>query len=144
MKAAAASFAAGAIFAIGLGLSGMTRPAKVLAFLDVTGDWDPSLAMVMIGAIAVHAVSFRLIRKRSSPLLEPNFALPDTVRVDGRLVAGAALFGVGWGMAGYCPGPALTAFGGGSPAGAVFVPAMIAGMLLFRVSGLGRERERDG
>jgi hypothetical protein len=126
------AFIAGLLFAAGLGVGGMTQPAKVFGFLDVAGNWDPSLAFVMLGAIAVHATAVRAILRRRAPLFAGRFALPTRRDVDARLVAGAALFGAGWGLVGYCPGPAVTALGGGSPAAAVFVPAMVAGMWLFR------------
>ncbi len=128
--AAAVAFFSGLLFALGLGLSGMTQPAKVLAFLDIGGAWDPSLAMVMIGAIAVHATSYRIITRRPSPLLGGHFGLPSSTQLDAKLLGGAALFGVGWGIAGYCPGPALTAIGGGSAAALTFVPAMLGGMFV--------------
>ncbi len=129
---ALASFACGLLFAVGLGVSGMTQPAKVVAFLDVAGNWDPSLAFVMIGAIAVHATSYRWITRRRSPLLGGTFRIPGEAVIDGRLIAGAAIFGVGWGMIGYCPGPAVAAVGGGAAVAFWFVPAMIAGMVLYR------------
>lgn len=120
---------AGAMFGAGLLLSGMTRPDKVLGFLDVTGRWDPSLAFVMIGAIGVHAVAYRLIRLRPSPLLDARFHWPPDSGVDRRLLAGAAVFGIGWGLAGFCPGPALVAAATGATSALVFVAAMLAGML---------------
>jgi uncharacterized membrane protein YedE/YeeE len=125
------AFVAGLLFAAGLGVGGMTQPAKVLGFLDVAGNWDRSLAFVMLGAIASHAPSVRWILRRRAPLFAVRFALPTRRDVDARLVIGAALFGTGWGLVGYCPGPALTALGGGVPAAALFVPSMVAGMWLF-------------
>jgi uncharacterized membrane protein YedE/YeeE len=130
MTAFLASFACGLVFAIGLALGGMTQPSKVVGFLDFTGSWDPSLAFVMGGALAVHAVLGRFVRARPGPLFSPAFTLPTRTDVDRRLVAGAAIFGVGWGLGGFCPGPALVALGGGMSAAFVVVPAMIAGMLL--------------
>lgn len=124
---------AGLLFAVGLGVSGMTQPAKVFRFLDVTGDWDPSLALVMAGAIAVHAGTMRLVLGRERPLFASRFALPARRELEPRLLAGAAVFGVGWGIAGYCPGPAVTSLGAGVTAALVFVPAMLAGMALARV-----------
>src|SRR5690606_37556201 len=91
-----------------LGISGMTQPGRVVGFLDVFGDWDPTLAFVMAGAVAVHFITYRLIRKRKSPLWAPKWHLPTDRKLDSKLVLGAVLFGVGWGLAGYCPGPALT------------------------------------
>lgn len=120
---------AGAMFGAGLLLAGMTRPDKVLGFLDVTGAWDPTLAFVMVGAIAVHAIAYRLIRRRPSPLLDARFHWPPGDGLDRRLLAGAAIFGVGWGLAGFCPGPALVAAVTGATSSLVFVAAMIAGML---------------
>jgi uncharacterized membrane protein YedE/YeeE len=111
---------AGLSFGAGLVLSGMTRPAKVLAFLDVFGEWDPSLAFVMAGAIAVHALGYRLVRRRRRPLGGDRFHVPERGVIDRRLLAGAALFGVGWGLAGYCPGPAVVALASGSLGVAVF------------------------
>lgn len=117
-------FVSGLLFSLGLGVAGMTQPAKIIGFLDFTGDWDASLAMVMVGAIGVHLVCYRLIRRRRAPLLSPVFAVPSSDRLDWRLVAGAALFGVGWGLSGYCPGPAFTSMGTGGS-----VLALVAGML---------------
>jgi hypothetical protein len=120
--------ASGFLFALGLGVSGMTQPAKVLAFLDVAGSWDPSLALVMIGAIAVHAPIARLILRRRAPVLASAFHLPALRTIDGRIVTGAAVFGVGWGLAGLCPGPAVTVLASGKPIAFAFVGAMLAGM----------------
>ena len=132
MKKLAASLVAGLLFGLGLALAGMTLPSKVLGFLDVTGDWDPSLALVMGGAIAVHATLQRLIRRRERPLFDARFHLPTRTDIDRRLVVGAALFGVGWGLVGLCPGPALVTAATGAPWALVFVVAMAAGMLLQR------------
>jgi uncharacterized protein len=128
--ASVAAFFCGVLFALGLGLSGMTQPAKVLAFLDVGGRWDPSLGFVMLGAIGVHAPLVRLILRRRAPVLASAFHLPTLRRVDRRIVAGAAVFGVGWGLGGLCPGPALTVLASGKPIAVVFVAAMLAGMAL--------------
>lgn len=133
MSALLVSFLSGVIFAFGLGLSGMTRPAKVVGFLDFTGNWDPSLACVMIGAILVHALLYRLIRRRPSPLFAPTFAIPTRQDIDLRLVSGAALFGLGWGIGGFCPGPALTALASGHAAVLIFVAAMVMGMSLHKI-----------
>ena len=125
---------AGLVFGIGLVVSQMVVPAKVLGFLDVFGDWDPSLALVMGGAILVAAPAFALARRMGAPLLAPRFEIPTRRDLDARLIAGAAIFGVGWGLVGLCPGPALVALGfGGGPA-PVFVAAMLAGMLIFHVT----------
>lgn len=125
-----ASFACGLLFAFGLVAGGMTQPSKVVGFLDVTGHFDPSLALVMGGALATHALLRRFVLARARPVLAPKFSLPSRSDIDGRLVAGAAIFGMGWGLGGFCPGPAVVALGGGAPSALVFVPAMLAGMLL--------------
>ena len=126
MKKALISFACGLLFAVGLGLSGMTLPSKVLGFLDLFGHWDPSLALVMGSALAVLGVVRALAPAR--PLLAESFPAPPTRLIDARLVVGASLFGIGWGMAGFCPGPGLVAIGAGSKAALIFVPAMALGM----------------
>ncbi|HVJ93355.1 MAG TPA: YeeE/YedE family protein [Labilithrix sp.] len=130
MKIIGASFAAGATFALGLGVSGMTKPAKVLGFLDLFGAWDASLAFVMVGAIAVHFVAYRLIMRRRSPLFDTRFHLPTRKHVDARLILGAALFGVGWALGGYCPGPGLVAAASGATSAVVFVVGMLVGGLI--------------
>jgi uncharacterized membrane protein YedE/YeeE len=137
VKAGLASFGAGLLFAAGLVVSGMGRPAKVTAFLDVVGDWDPSLALVMGGALAAYLPLYRLIVRRK-PLFAPAHSLPTKKAIDVPLIAGAALFGVGWGLAGYCPGPAIVAGGALVPAALVFLPAMLGGMLLGRLIGTSR------
>lgn len=122
----------GLIFGLGLIVSGMVSPSKVLAFLDFTGaDWDPSLALVLISAVGISALGAALVRRRKSPLLAPVFSGPLKQAVDGRLLLGAAMFGVGWGLVGYCPGPALAALALGAPSAMAFVVAMLAGMGLF-------------
>ncbi|KZE33255.1 hypothetical protein EV683_10694 [Crenobacter luteus] len=132
-KTVAVAFASGLLFGVGLLLSGMADPAKVLAFLDLAGAWDPSLILVMGGALAVALLGFRGVRAGgTTPLGEP-LNLPTATRVDGRLVAGSLLFGAGWGLAGLCPGPALVRLGAGLPDAALFVAAMLAGMALHRV-----------
>lgn len=122
---------AGLLFALGLAVSGMTQPAKVVGFLDVAGRWDPSLAFVMLGAILVHLVLYRLILRRSSPVFSPHFELPTRRDLDRRLVLGSGIFGVGWALGGYCPGPALVAMGSFSSQALLFSASMLAGMLLF-------------
>ncbi len=124
----------GILFAIGLGISGMTQPQKVIGFLDLFGQWDPSLAFVMIGAIGVHASMYRWIRKRSSPVLADQFHVPNRSDLTPPLLVGAALFGVGWGVAGFCPGPGLTSLASGNLASLVFVGGMVGGMLVFKIS----------
>lgn len=128
-----AALVAGALFATGLVLSGMVNPARVLGFLDVAGAWDPTLAFVMAGALTVAAPAFWLQRRRARPLLDTAFHLPPKLTIDRPLLAGAVLFGLGWGLAGFCPGPALAALGGGQPGVLVFVAAMAAGMVLYRL-----------
>lgn len=129
MKANLTALGAGALFAVGLAISGMTLPSKVTGFLDVAGAWDASLAFVMMGAIVVHFVAQRLVRKRSAPLFDTKFHVPTRKDIDARLVAGAALFGIGWGLGGYCPGPGLVSAASGAPAAIVFVVGMTIGML---------------
>lgn len=131
---------AGLIFGIGLLISGMTNPAKVIGFLDLAGHWDPSLAFVMAGAIAVAAVGFKFARTRTRSLLGLPMNLPTARHIDRRLVVGSLLFGIGWGIAGVCPGPALVLLGSGIGKGAVFVIAMLVGMGLFEW--LERKKQR--
>lgn len=126
----AVGFGTGALFGAGLVVSGMTRPSKVLGFLDIAGEWDASLAFVMIGAIAVHAAAFQWLRRKEAPRFAARFDLPAQTTIDRRLVIGAALFGVGWGLGGFCPGPALTSVAALAPGALVFVAAMTAGVLL--------------
>ena len=130
MKALVSSFFSGLVFALGLGISGMTRPIKVIGFLDFFGAWDASLAFVMAGGIGVYFLAYRLVAKMATPLFAPSFALPKRGDLDARLIGGAALFGVGWGLGGFCPGPALTALASGAPAALIFVAAMVLGMYL--------------
>lgn len=122
---------AGLIFGVGLLVSGMTNPAKVLGFLDLAGTWDPSLALVMAGAIAVATLGFWVAKNRRRSLLGLPMNLPTARHLDRRLIIGSLLFGVGWGLAGICPGPALVLLGSGILKGAAFVLAMLAGMALF-------------
>ncbi|QIJ73275.1 YeeE/YedE family protein [Methylobacterium sp. NI91] len=133
MAATASAFAAGLLFGLGLIVSGMADPAKVLAFLDVTGRWDPSLAFVMAGAVAVSAVGYRVARRRGRPVLASRLDLPTRRSIDLRLIAGAAVFGLGWGLVGLCPGPALTLLTVLPAQAATFVAAMAVGMLVFRL-----------
>ncbi len=127
------AFIAGLLFGLGLLVSGMANPAKVLGFLDLAGHWDPSLALVMAGAILVGLVAFRLASQRQRSLLAEPMRLPTSRDIDRRLVLGGIGFGVGWGLAGFCPGPALVALGAGEMKAVVFVAAMLAGMALFEV-----------
>ena len=130
---ALASLLAGLVFGLGLILSGMTNPAKVLGFLDLAGPWDPSLALVMAGAIAVGLAAFALARRRETSLLGLELKLPASRRIDRRLIGGSLLFGIGWGVAGFCPGPALVALGMGEAKAAVFVASMLLGMGVFEL-----------
>lgn len=120
----------GIVFGVGLAMSGMTDTAKVLGFLDVTGHWDPDLAFVMGGAVFVTLVGFRFIPKMKRPVLNPRFYLPATTVIDGRLIGGAAIFGIGWGVYGYCPGPALAALTYLDSKTAIFVVATLVGMTI--------------
>jgi uncharacterized membrane protein YedE/YeeE len=122
---------AGLVFGLGLIVSGMADPAKVLGFLDLAGAWDPSLALVMAGAIAIGLVAFTLARRRTRSLLGLPMQLPQGRGIDRRLALGGIAFGIGWGLAGFCPGPALVALGMGEAKAAVFVLAMLAGMGIF-------------
>lgn len=126
------AFLIGAIFGLGIAVSGMINPAKVLNFFDLAGSWDPSLAFVMAGALAVAIPGYRLTFARPAPTFEDRFQLPDTRVIDRRLVLGSATFGVGWGIAGFCPGGALPAIGTGDPAVFLFLAALIAGMMIAR------------
>lgn len=124
------ALASGLIFGLGLIAGGMTDPGKVKAFLDVFGQWDPSLAMVMGGAIAVGLVAFSLAARRKTAWHGDLMSLPSNRTIDTRLLLGGALFGVGWGVAGFCPGPAIVALGSGLPAAVVFIVAMLMGMVI--------------
>lgn len=128
----AIAFASGLVFALGLGLGGMLQPSKVLAFLDFTGNWDPSLAFVMAGAIGVHFVFARAPLRRDRPVVGTEFAMPLETRVTGQLAFGAALFGAGWGTAGYCPGPALVSVVSCAPSALVFTGSMIVSIFAAR------------
>lgn len=127
------AFLLGVLFAIGLGISGMTLPTKVIGFLDLFGDWDPSLALVMVGAIGVNGLVYAVVKKRSAPLLAPRFRLPTRTDIDGRLVGGAVLFGTGWGLGGFCPGPGVVSAASGATSSLVFVAAMVVGMLAWKL-----------
>jgi uncharacterized membrane protein YedE/YeeE len=129
MKRAVGAFVTGLLFGAGLLLSGMTQPSKVNGFLDVAGRWDPSLMFVMVGGIATHFALYRWVTRRPSPLLEPRFMIPTRKDIDAKLILGAVLFGVGWGLGGFCPGPGLVAVTQGGNALA-FVGAMMLGMRL--------------
>ncbi|GJD42295.1 hypothetical protein AFCDBAGC_0130 [Methylobacterium cerastii] len=131
-----AALVAGLLFGSGLALSGMMDPARVLGFLDVAGAFDPTLAFVLTGAVAVSAVGYLLRRGMARPLLAGRFEVPAARRLDPKLLGGAALFGIGWGLVGLCPGPALAALVLGLPDVAIFVAAMLGGMLLYRLTSI--------
>lgn len=130
---------AGLVFGLGLILSGMTDPAKVTAFLDLAGDWDPSLAFVMLGAVAAAAPGFAIAKRRRESVLGTPMQLPAVTKIDRRLLLGSLAFGIGWGLAGYCPGPAITSLGRGSSVALIFTVSMLIGMLVFE----GLERYRS-
>jgi uncharacterized membrane protein YedE/YeeE len=130
MKKVGIAFAAGLLFGVGLSLGGMTQPAVVLGFLDIFGAWDPRLLFVMGGAVLTTAVGYRLVLRRPQPWLAERFQLPGARRFDARLIGGAALFGIGWGVAGYCPGPALASLAAGAPALLLRVGCMVLGWWL--------------
>ncbi|MBN3855091.1 YeeE/YedE family protein [Paraburkholderia sp. Ac-20340] len=129
-----ASLVCGFLFGGGLALSGMTRPQKVLGFLDVSGAWDGSLLFVLGGAVTLAVIAFRLILRRAKPVLDDRFALPTAKAIDARLIAGAALFGIGWGAAGYCPGPAIALLAHPNIEALYFLPSMIAGWWMYRLT----------
>ena len=131
MKRLVVAYVSGVLFAVGLAVSGTTHPSKILGFLDFAGDWDPSLVCVMAAGLAVNFVFFRVAARRGAPLLSSSFHLPPRSAIDGRLVGGAVLFGVGWGLGGFCPGPALVSAVGGAAPVIAFVVAMLASMALF-------------
>lgn len=128
-----AALLSGLVFGLGLIVSGMANPSKVLGFLDLAGPWDPSLAFVMAGAIAVGLAAFAVTRRRTTSWLGLAMKLPTGQRIDRRLVGGSMLFGIGWGIAGFCPGPGLVALGAGEAKAAVFVAAMLVGMAIFEL-----------
>jgi hypothetical protein len=136
MKRAITAFLAGLLFGVGLIIAQMTNPSKVIGFLDVAGNWDPSLAFVMVGAIGVYGLAYWLSRVRHArPFLVEGFNLPVRRQIDRSLVLGALIFGAGWGLSGFCPGPALTSAGFGEPRVWVFIAAMLAGMMMYRLRG---------
>ena len=133
MKIIISSYLIGILFAAGLGISGMVRPERIISFLDISGTWNPSLIFVMVGALFVHFILYKLIRKRGTPLFAAEFNIPSNYKITFRLVVGSMIFGIGWGIAGYCPAPAITALASLKAAPVVFVLSMILGMLLFEV-----------
>jgi hypothetical protein len=134
------AFIAGLVFGLGLIVAGMANPAKILAFLDIAGKWDPSLALVMAGAIAVGLVAFALAQRRTMSALGLPMQLPTASTLDARLVGGSIVFGIGWGLAGFCPGPAIVAVGAGYAKAAVFVAAMLLGMVALELIPRNRAR----
>jgi len=122
-----AAAASGALFGVGLAISGMTKPAVILGFLDVAGAWNPALLFVLIGAVATTVIAFRFVLRQGKPLFDTRFHLSLAQQIDAPLLLGAAIFGIGWGLAGFCPGPALVALAAGAPLALVFVVAMLAG-----------------
>jgi len=128
----ASALAAGLLFGLGLAISQMVNPEKVLDFLDVSGNWDPSLALVMAGAVGVAMLAFWFVLKRKQPLFDDEFHLPRLTKVDRRLLVGSAIFGLGWGIGGYCPGPGIAALSTGSLEALVFVAGMAVGSAMYR------------
>ncbi|MDO8178966.1 MAG: YeeE/YedE family protein [Undibacterium sp.] len=135
------SLLAGLVFGLGLALSGMTSPAKVLDFLDLAGNWDPSLLFVLGGAVGVTAIVFRWILRRKKPLFSDQFFLPLAKNIDGKLIVGALIFGIGWGISGYCPGPAIASLASPNWETWIFLPAMLAGILLQRLLAGSRNKQ---
>lgn len=135
MKANLTAFIGGVVFAVGLGISGMTMPSKIVGFLDFTGAWDASLAFVMVGAIVVYTIVFRLAIRRPAPVFAAGFGIPKRSAIDPPLLAGAALFGIGWGLGGFCPGPAIVSLAWTAAPVVIFVVAMCAGMYLHALIG---------
>lgn len=123
----------GVLFALGLGISGMTQPQKVIGFLEVGPGWNPTLLFVMVAAIPVHFLAYLFIKNQKAPFLDVKLHLPENSGITKPLLVGSVLFGMGWGLGGYCPGPAITSIGGGSTDAAIFVAAMLAGMLFTRI-----------
>jgi uncharacterized protein len=144
MKSNLVSFLCGIVFALGLGISGMTRPVKVIGFLDIAGEWDLSLAFVMLGAICMFFLAYRLSRRMRAPILAPHFSIPERTDLDAQLISGAAIFGAGWGLGGFCPGPAIASLASGAMPVVVFVASMAAGIYLHAmVQNLGRSRATE-
>lgn len=125
------SFVVGLLFAIGLALAGMTQPQKVIGFLSIN-NWDPSLLFVMVGAVGVHMIAYPFVRKRATPLLDTNWHVPTKNDISPKLLIGAVLFGIGWGLGGYCPGPGVASLFSGDLRSLLFVVAMVAGMFLYK------------
>lgn len=140
MKRVVVAFFCGLLFGAGLIVSQMSNPAKVIAFLDITGNWDPSLAFVMGGAVGVFGVLYRLVLRQQAPLFNARFVVPESRDIDGALVVGALVFGIGWGLGGFCPGPAIVSAAFGDPRVWAFVGAMVTSMAVYR---LGLRRAGD-
>ena len=132
------SFFSGVIFAVGLALAGMTQPAKIIGFLDVFGNWDPSLVFVLASAVGVYYITFQLVIKRKSPILAPRFMVPTRSDLDLRLIAGGILFGIGWGISGLCPGPILTTLGTGTASVVTLLITMALGLYAASMIGRGK------
>lgn len=132
MQRTLSAFIAGLLFGVGLAVSQMTNPLEVLGFLDVAGDWDASLMLVLGGAVTVTFIAFRFVLRRTEPIFDSQFHLPKLSTVDKKLIGGSALFGVGWGIAGYCPGPGLASLSTLNSEAIVFVATLLAGMLVYR------------
>lgn len=144
MKINVGALLGGLLFGIGLAVAGMTQPAKIIGFFDLAGSWDPSLGFVMGGAVLIYAPIYRTVMNRwSHPIWAGSFSLPTRKDIDWRLLSGSALFGVGWGLGGYCPGPALTSIGGRSHAALVFGAAMLVGVGGYQVLLKLREARTD-
>jgi hypothetical protein len=140
---ALSAFAVGLVFGIGLLISGMTDPSKIIGFLDLAGPWDPSLAFVMGGAVTVGFIAFRFARGRAAAFLGGAMRLPAARQIDRRLVLGSLVFGIGWGLAGYCPGPAVVSVGMGQDKAIIFAVAMLAGMGIYEIIERVRQRRRS-
>jgi len=145
MKVKVGAFLGGVVFGLGLAIAGMTQPAKIVGFFDYFGSWDPSLAFVMGGALLVYTPVYRwAVRTWQHPIWAPSFTLPTRKDIDGRLVLGSAIFGVGWGLGGYCPGPALTSVGAGSMQALTFGASMLVGVGLYQMVTRAREGGAGG
>ena len=140
MRTTLAALAAGLLFGAGLALSDMINPGRVLAFLDIAGAWDPTLAFVMAGAVLASAIGYAVSRRRKAPLLGSGFFIPENRQLDRQLIGGAALFGIGWGLVGFCPGPVVASLIFGMWQPWLFVVAMLAGMMLHRMAAAPRPR----
>ena len=133
------SLLSGIIFAIGLGISGMTQPQKIVGFLDLFGDWDPTLLFVMVGAIGVHSLAYLTRKKDKGPQFTSEYSIPESQTITKSLIIGSALFGMGWGISGYCPGPGVVSLFSGHLASLNFVISMIVGMFIFRLVGRNKK-----